>query len=212
MATTGGESTAAARPGEALDAYAAFVAERAHGLVLDEALPRGRTVSLPMMDATDDVPLDLDAHVGRRRAVLIFYPGGWCAGSRAALAAFEMARPAFERRETVLVAVTPELPRRAGETARAIGIGFSIAIDHRCRFAKSLGLAFKLPVALRRAVRDDGLRLKPWNGEGSYDLPMPVALLLDRRRRVRWHAAGLTPAGLEPAAALAAAAAMPPAD
>ena len=100
---------------------------------------------------------------------------------------------------------------------RLIGEGFDV---YRCRFpkgmdanayalsvkpaAKSLGLVFKLPVELRRIARDSGVRLKQWNGEGSFDLPMPTLIVLDRERRIRSVRWAFRTADLDPESALAA--------
>ncbi|MCX5579706.1 redoxin domain-containing protein [Kaistia terrae] len=143
-------------------------------------------MDLPFLDSVDDLPIDLDAHCQGRRAVLIFYPGGWEGASNIALRTFQAEVARFEAASVRLVAVTPELPHFARQTSDRNGLSFAVAVDQACRFTRSLGCGFKLPVPLRRIVRDHGLRLNIWNGEGSYNLPMPVVLLLDKGRRVRW--------------------------
>lgn len=183
---------------------AAFIADRAHGFDPTEWLPRGRRLTLPVLESTGDVPLDLAAHVGDRLAILIFYQGGWSWPCNDALAMFQGAMPALAPHRVAVVAITPELPRNAMATSRRNQLSFAIAIDHSCLFAKSLGLAFKLPLELRRVVRDRGVRLKEWNGEGSYDLPMPTMILIDRERRIRWTASGFATSDLDPQAVIAA--------
>jgi peroxiredoxin len=183
---------------------AAFVADRAHGFDPTAWLPRGRRLTLPVLESTGDVPLDLAEHVGDRPAILFFYQGGWSGPCNDALALFQRAMPGLPPQRVAVVAVTPELPRHALETTRRNQLTFALAIDHACRFAKSLGLAFKLPVELRRILRDRGVRLKEWNGEGSYDLPMPTMILIDRERRIRWTGWGFATADLDPAAVIAA--------
>jgi len=183
---------------------AAFVADRAHGFDPTGWLPRGRRLTLPVLESTGDIPLDLAEHVGDRPAILVFYQGGWSRPCNDALAMFQRAIPHLEPHRAAVVAVTPELPRHALETSRRNRLTFALAIDHACRFAKALGLAFKLPLELRRLVRDRGVRLKEWNGEGSYDLPMPTMILIDRERRVRWTASGFATTDLDPEAVIAA--------
>lgn len=206
----GGDDGPLARP--CAEIYRAFVADRVHGFDASAALPRGRRVRLPITDSIEDTPVDLEAVVGDRRCLLVFYPGGWCTGSMRALAAFQAALDRFAALDTVVVALTPELPRLARATAQRTGAAFPVASDHALVFSRSLGLVYKLPVPLRRLVRDAGVRLGSWNGEGSFDLPMPAALLLDRRRRVRWHEVPFSAAALRPEAALAALAQLPSGD
>jgi len=191
-------------PGLSIPGVEAFLADRAHGFDPAPLLPRGRVLTLPVLDAAADAPLDLAVLVGERPLVLLFYQGGWSRDCNVALRCFQAALPAFERVGAVVVAVSPELPRHARDTIERNGLGFVVAIDHCCRFAKSLGLAFKLPVELQRLARDAGVRLKQWNGEGSYDLPMPALLLLDRQRRIRSVSWAFRTSDLDPGAALAA--------
>ena len=205
-----GLRTTAAPP--SLPEFDAFLVDREHGLDPRAGLYRGRTVPLPVLESPEDVPFDLAARTVDRRLVLLFYPGGWSASARAALVRFDEARAAFDAAAAVLCAVTPETPFQARRTIAATGIGFPVAIDHMCRFTRSLDLAFKVPLPLRRIVRDRGVRLSSWNGEQSYDLPMPALVLLDRERRVRCAQAGWTAACLDPSMMIEALARLPAAD
>jgi peroxiredoxin len=188
-------------------AFAAFddyLADRVQGVDPWRALPRGRRIRLPMVDSAEDAPLDLEGALAGRRALLVFYAGGWCDASRLALTAFERARPRFEAAGTAIVGLSPQLPRYAAATIAGLGLGFPLASDHALVFTRSLGLAYKLPVELRRIVRAAGVRLPILNGEGSFDLPLPAVVLVDRGRRIRWHELAPSAAALDPAAALAA--------
>ncbi len=191
-------------PGLSIPRIEAFLADRAHGFDPTAWLPRGRVLTLPVLDAATDTPLDLAGLVGERPAAFVFYQGGWSRECNVALRAFQAALPGFERAGAVVVAVSPELPRHVRETIEGNGLGFVVATDHCCRFARSLGLVFKLPVELRRIARDAGVRLKQWNGEGSYDLPMPALLVLDRERRIRSVTWAFRTSDLDPSAALSA--------
>jgi peroxiredoxin len=195
-----------------LPEFDAFLVDREHGRDPRAELYRGRMVSLPVLESPEDVPFDLAARAADRRLVLLFYPGGWSASARSALVLFNEVRAALDSAATTLCAVTPETPFQARRTIAATGIGFPVAIDHMCRFTKSLGIAFKVPLPLRRIVRDRGVRLSSWNGEQSYDLPMPALVLLDRERRVRCAQATWTAAYLDPSMVLEALAQLAAAD
>lgn len=191
--------------GVAIPPLDAFMADHAQGFDPSAGLPRGRILTLPVLDSIDDLPLDLAVSIGTRPAVLVFYQGGWSRPCNAALRAFQSALPAFEVAGATVVAITPELPVHARDTASGNGVTFLVAVDHCCRFAKSLGIVFKLPTELRRVARDlGGVRLKRWNGEGSYDLPMPTVVILDRERRIRSVSWAFRTSDLDPERALAA--------
>jgi len=149
----------------------------------------------------DDAPLDLDAAVGDRPVLIMFFQGGWSPSSNAALVALQAMLPLFASLAVEVVAVTPELPRHAHETMKRNALTFTVAVDHACRFARNLRLVCKIPDDVRRLMRAEGLRIREWNGEGSYDVPMPTLLLLDGRRRVlsaAWQAVAtdLDPGGM----------------
>jgi peroxiredoxin len=195
-----------------LPEFDAFLVDREHGRDPRTKLYRGRMVSLPVLESPEDVPFDLAARTADRRLVLLFYPGGWSASARSALVLFNAVRAALDAAATTLCAATPETPFQARRTLAATGIVFPVAIDHMCRFTRSLGIAFKVPLPLRRIVRDRGLRLSSWNGEQSHDLPMPALVLLDRERRARCAQVGWTAACLDPSMVLKALAQLPAAD
>jgi peroxiredoxin len=184
--------------GIAVPAFAAFMADHAHGFDASATLVRGRQLTLPVLESVADVPFDLESHVGDRIAVLFFYAGGWNRADNEALAVLQESMPDFEQLGVAVIAITPELPVHAKATAARNRLSCAVAIDHACRFAKHLGLVVKLPVELRRLIRDSGIRLKSWNGEGSYDLPMPAVVLLDRSRRIRWAGSGAAMSDLDP--------------
>src|SRR6185312_249435 len=100
-----------------IEELAAFIADRAHGFDPTWWLPRGRRLTLPVLESTLDVPLDLADHVGDRPAILVFYQGGWSRPCNDALMMFQRATPRLEPQRVVVVAVAPELPRHARETS-----------------------------------------------------------------------------------------------
>ncbi len=164
-------------------ALAAFFAAHAAGSD-PSAWLIGRTLTLPFLDSIDDAPLDLDATVGPHPVLIHFFPGGWSRSCNAALGALQDRLPALKRLGIAVVAATPELPQHARETVRRNALTYTAAVDHGCRFAKSLGIARKLPVELRRLLREDGIRLRSRNGEGSYDVPVPTLVLVAGDRRI----------------------------
>jgi peroxiredoxin len=202
----------ASMPMPSIPEFDAYLADLEHGSDPRAALYRGRVVVLPVLESPDDLPFDLAARLAGRRAVLLFYPGGWCPAARRALVRFDALDEAFRSASATVVGVTPETPVHARRTLAETGAALSLAVDHMSRFARSLGLAFKLPLQLRRTVRDRGVRLSVWNGEQSYDLPMPATVLLDRRCRVRCVHAAWTADALDPSDVLQALAAMPASD
>lgn len=176
--------------------YTAFIGELVEGLAIDSLLYRGRRLDLPVLETPNDRLFDVAAYAKGGPLVLAFYPGGWCPRSRALLEGLEARRRAVERAAARLAAVTVERPSQASRTFTRTGIGFPIAIDHAARFIRALGLSRKMPTTIRRQMRDAGIRLKDWNGEGSFDLPLPALVVVDGEGLIRWADIAVSPAAL----------------
>ena len=90
-------------------------------------LPRGRVLTLPVLDSIDRRPARPRGPCRRRGpAALLFYPGGWSRSCNDGLRAFQsVASRVPSTLGVVVVAVTPELPRHARETAARNGLDIS---------------------------------------------------------------------------------------
>lgn len=158
---------------------------RATGLA-DHAANVGDTVALPTLRTIDDLPVDLADTAAGRAVVLVFYRGGWCPYCNVTLKAYADALPRIEAAGGTLIAVTPESPGRAFETAHGSDLRFPIAVDSGNRFAKSLGLVFALPEELRPLYREIGIDLPAYNGDESHELPIPATYVLSPSGQVTW--------------------------
>ena len=171
-------ATFAAIEGSIRDLQASGLADRAVGI--------GDVVTLPTLRTIDDRPVDLNGIAAGRPVVLVFYRGGWCPYCNTTLKAYAEALPRIEAAGGTLIAVTPESPEQASETAHNGDFPFVIAVDSGNRFAKSLGLVFALPDELRPLYREIGIDLPARNGDDSHELPIPATYVLAPSGRVAW--------------------------
>lgn len=169
-----------AGPSPYLAAAAAVVA----GLDRDH-LPSSGPLTLPVLEDRDDRPVDLNRAFDGRPLILAFYAGGWSEPCTAALRELQSQRAALDAAGVGIAAVSPEAVGRIAETVARHGIRFLLAHDHASRFARSLGLAFRLPQAAKTELRAGGLKLSAWNGEASFELPLAATLLLSTDRIAR---------------------------
>lgn len=154
--------------------------------IAGRAVGVGELVALPILRTIDGEPVDLIEVVADRPVVLIFYRGGWCPYCAATLRAYAEALPRIEAAGGTLIAVTPERPSRAFETARSNDLRFEVAVDNGNRFAKSLGLVAALPQPLRPLYREVGIDLAAHNGDKSHELPITATYVLAPCSRVTW--------------------------
>lgn len=117
--------------------------------------------------------------------LITFYRGEWCPYCNLALRALQRELPAFTARGVTLVAISPELPDHALTLQQKHGLAFPVLSDHGNAVARSFGLVFALPPALRPVYARLGLDLPGRNGDPGHELPMPGSFLVDREGLVR---------------------------
>ena len=104
-----------------------------------------------------------------------------------------------------LIALSPQLPAVSLGLIEKQQLGFDILRDAGNDYTAQLGLRFVLPPELVPIYQSFGIDLPGCNGEGSWTLPMPARLVVDRLGIVR--AADIDPdytVRPEPAATVAA--------
>jgi len=117
--------------------------------------------------------------------LITFYRGGWCPYCNLALRALQRELPGFIARGVTPVAISPEQPDHALALQDKHALAFPVLSDPGNTVARSFGLVFALPAALRPVYRRLGLDLPGRNGDDSHELPMPGSFLVDRDGIVR---------------------------
>ncbi|GMQ99514.1 MAG: peroxiredoxin-like family protein [Zetaproteobacteria bacterium] len=112
--------------------------------------------------------------------VLSFYRGGWCPYCNLELQALQQALPEIQELGAQLVAVSPELPDQTLSTTEKHALAFAVCSDTGNRVARDFGIVFTLPEILRPIYAKFGIDLPAWNGDGSFELPVPATYVLDR--------------------------------
>lgn len=114
----------------------------------------------------------------RGAAVVTFYRGGWCPYCNLQLQAYQVALPEMEALGARLVAISPELPDQSVSTAERNGLAFDVLSDVGNRVARMFGLAHGMPEDLREAMRAVDKALPGFNGDDSWELPVPATYVV----------------------------------
>ena len=77
-----------------------------------------------------------------------------------------------------LVAISPQLPEHNAKIAQRHKLEFDVLFDSANAFAEKLGLVFALSGALKAVYRGFGLDLPQFNGDDSWQLPLPARLIV----------------------------------
>lgn len=110
--------------------------------------------------------------------VVTFYRGGWCPYCNFELREYQKSLAEIKALGATLVAITPELPDASLSTSEKNELEFEVLTDVNAEYAKSLGLVFSLPEALRPIYLSFGIDVEAHNGEGQFDLPLAATFVI----------------------------------
>jgi peroxiredoxin len=131
-------------------------------------------------------PVTLSALLAKGPAVVTFYRGGWCPFCDLQLRAYQGALGAIRDLGAELVAISPQTPDHALSDVEKKQLTFPVLTDKGNRVAREFRLVFALSDALRKLLTHFGSVLPKFNGDDSWELPMPGTFVLDRQGVVRF--------------------------
>jgi peroxiredoxin len=143
--------------------------------------------------------------LARGPVVVAFYRGDWCPYCNLMLRAYQAIQPELAALGATLVAISPQTPDHSLTTAEKRGLRYLVLSDVGNAVARRYGLVFAVGEAARATYAAIGAGLPAFNGDDSWELPVPGTFVLDRAGTV--HLAFADPdftRRLEPAALLAA--------
>lgn len=117
--------------------------------------------------------------------LVTFYRGEWCPFCNLALAAHQENLPEYHARKTEFVAISPELPNNSLTLIEKSSLKFPVLSDLNLEYAKELGIVFRQAESVRPAFGQLGIDLDARNGNDSYQLPIPISLLVDSKGIIR---------------------------
>jgi peroxiredoxin len=153
----------------------------------DAVVKAGDRVAPFALELSTDGTVTLDALTADGPVLLIFYRFSGCPACNIALPYYDrQLRPVLERAGVRLVAVSPHLPEQGIDAIRTRhGLGFEVASDRGNALARRFGLAF-VPEDAPPAPTDGGEWIGSLTGTGTWELPQPAAILIDRDHVVRF--------------------------
>ena len=164
--------------------YEAKIDELRASFALERAIRSGNQApdfTLPDPQGRD---VSLGALLKEGPAVITFYRGGWCPYCNIQLRAYQAALPEITALGARLVAISPQLPDGSLSTAEANELTFAVLSDLGNSVARSFGLVWLLPEELRGALRSNDKALPGFNGDDSWELPVPATYVVARDGRI----------------------------
>jgi len=127
----------------------------------------------------------LSTLLARGPAVVTFYRGGWCPFCDLQLRSYQGALSQIHDLGAELVAVSPQTPDYALSDIEKKQLTFPVLTDTHNQVARAYGLVFALNDTLKGLQTAFGNPIPKFNGDDSWELPMPGTFVLDRKGVVR---------------------------
>jgi peroxiredoxin len=116
--------------------------------------------------------------------VVTFYRGSWCPYCNLQLRAYQRALSEITALGGRLMAISAQLPDKSLSTVEQNALEFDVLSDVGNRVARSFGLVYALPDELRAALISNNKALPMFNGDDSWELPVPATYVIGRNGRV----------------------------
>jgi peroxiredoxin len=128
----------------------------------------------------------LDDELDQGPVILSFYRGGWCPYCNLQLRALQEYLPQYEDLGANLIAISPELPSKTEQSKTLNKLDYRVLSDLGNQVARAYGLVFSLPEELRTVYADLGIDLPAYNGDETFELPVPGTFLVDEKGIIRY--------------------------
>jgi peroxiredoxin len=117
--------------------------------------------------------------------IVSFYRGGWCPFCDLQLRAYQHVLPAIHDAGAELVAISPQTPDYALSDTEKKELTFPVLSDSHNAVARTYGLVFALSEVFKKIQTGFGSLTPKFNGDDSWELPMPGTFVIDRSGVVR---------------------------
>jgi peroxiredoxin len=161
-------------------------------LLVDTA-DRSRFVKIGDVVAPFDLPevgggrATLQGLLAKGPAVLIFFRFAGCPACNIALPYYQrQLYPRLRALGASLAAISPQVPERLLDIKQRHDLEFLVATDSNNELARKFGILYTFDEPSKQAALAKGKSIGEITGTGTWELPMPTVLVIDRERVVRF--------------------------
>jgi peroxiredoxin len=147
----------------------------------------GDTVQPFELTEVDAGPLSLAALVKNGPLVLVFFRFAGCPACNIALPYYNQhLAPELRRLGATLVGVSPQVPEKLRDIKDRHQLDFQIATDIDNSLGRRFGILYSFDEPSRRLSAESGSPIGAVTGTGTWELPMPTAIVIDQAGTVRF--------------------------
>ena len=147
------------------------------GIVNRILLPGEKIPTIALPNATGNI-VNVNQQLASGPLVLSFYRGGWCPYCNLELKALQAKLPEIQALGAQLIAISPETLDNSLSTTEKNALEFEVLSDRGNQIARTFGLVFTLPETLRPLYTSFGIDLAAYNGDETFELPLPAIYIV----------------------------------
>lgn len=175
-------------PKEVLDAFEKSIqdlrtSDSGRGLIAGVKAP-----DFTLVDSTGQ-KITLSEELLKGPVVLIFYRGTWCPFCNLELKAYQRMNDDIKAIGGQLIAVSPQTPNYSASVQEKNELNFHVLSDLHNKTAEKYNLKFKLPEYVYPIYRLLDISLETFNGDHSWELPVPATYVIDKAGIIRFASA-----------------------
>ena len=136
-------------------------------------------------------PRKLSTLLEQGHIVLSFYRGGWCPICNEQLYDYQQNLDKFKKRDANLVAISPEKPENANDTAVRHSLKYEVLSDYGNNIARMYDLIWRIPEDQHEGFsqwlkNEHNKTLAEFNGLEGYELPIPATFVIGRDGKIAY--------------------------
>ncbi len=167
-------------PPEVISTLGAEIQKLAEAGIAQRAIATGSKAPGFTLPDASGTKVSLASLLAAGPVVVSFYRGGWCPFCDLQLRAYQQVLPRLRELGAQLVAISPQLPDFVASDVKQKDLTFPVLSDVGNAVARSYGLVFHLSEATQKLQTMFGNPTPKFNGDESWELPMPGTFVLDR--------------------------------
>lgn len=146
----------------------------------------GSSVPDLTLQAADGNRYDLNAAIGRKPTVVIFYRGGWCPYCNMQLGQLQTLEPELLKLGYQILAISPDRPENLVESVEQHTLSYTLLSDHAMKAARAFGIAFRVDDGTIETYKGYNIDLEAASGEKHHLLPVPAVFILGTDGAIRF--------------------------
>ncbi len=172
-------------PGETLATMEKAIEDLSRSGILDRSLRVGDEAPDFALPNANGQTVRFSDLLGKGPVVISFYRGSWCTFCAAELDSLQASLPAINSLGASLIAVSPQTPENCECTAEDNDLTYELLSDRGNKVASAFGIVYRLQDEIQAVYKEMGLELPEYNGDDSFELPVPATYVVDKTGTIR---------------------------